>query len=185
MPIEIPLTHGKVALIDAEDLETVKDYVWKASRHQNMETGQVRWYAYTIIKRRHHRMHRIILKTNPLDEVDHKNHDGLDNRRENLRLITKRQNQQNARKRGGEAHSQYKGVSYFRPSYSRTNNPWIAYIIVDGKKKHLGCFATEASAAKAYNDAALLWFGDYASLNDIPTEILSGGLFGAVITASD
>lgn len=157
--IRIPLTQGKFALIDAADLPLVEGYTWYAQ--QNRGT----WYAATTTpivprkQRKHLSMHRLILGLDTGDpEVDHKNWNGLDNRRANLRIATGHQNQGNTRKSKAGLTSQYKGVSWDR-------GRWKAYIKMDGKHVHLGRFTSEIEAARAYNRAALEYFGEFANIN--------------------
>lgn len=90
---------------------------------------------------------------------DHINGDRLDNRRENLRVATHRQNVRNAKLRAGGS-SQYKGVAW-RP----TRSCWRARIRVDYKQIHLGHFGDEAAAARTYDTAARELFGEFANLN--------------------
>jgi hypothetical protein len=96
--IEIPLTHDRVAFIDDEDWELVKDYKW----HVNFDHGNE--YAKTSIKkadgkRTTLKMHRLILGlTDPSQHVDHKNHNGLDNRRENIHVCSIAENNRNKRR---------------------------------------------------------------------------------------
>ena len=103
-------------------------------------------------------MHGLIMPAPDGQFVDHINGNGLDNRRENLRLVTHQQNSFNQKHHGGS--SKFKGVSIDRISGS-----WRAYITVDGKRKHLGRHGTEIDAAKAYDMAAKEFFGEYAKLN--------------------
>jgi hypothetical protein len=109
-------------------------------------------------------MHRVILERHGYDltglNVDHQNHNGLDNRLINLRPATKSQNSQNRKKSLGL--SKYKGVSW----YSR-DHKWEAYIGIDSHLIHLGHFDNEQSAAEAYNQAAIGLFGEFACLNNI------------------
>jgi HNH endonuclease len=90
---------------------------------------------------------------------DHINGDRLDNRRENLRLVTKRQNNFNKKVRS-DSLTGIKGIT-------RCGNRWQALISSDGVKRYLGSFPTPYDAAVAYNQAALLYHGDYARLNDL------------------
>jgi hypothetical protein len=96
----------------------------------------------------------------PNEEVDHINGDGLDNRRENIRLASPTQNQQNKRKQSAPASSRYKGVT-FKTARGR----WEASIRVDGKNTFLGRFHDEEAAAHAYDAAARIHHGRFASLN--------------------
>jgi hypothetical protein len=101
-------------------------------------------------------MHRVILGLADGDptQVDHRNHDGLDNRRSNLRTATPPQNNGNQLKRKGTT-SKYKGVSRYK------GRRWRAAI----QRRHLGIFGSEEAAATAYNVAASEVFGEYAHLN--------------------
>ena len=95
--------------------------------------------------------------------VDHINHNGLDNRKDNLRFGTNQQNQQNSRSHKNSS-SQYKGVSlYKRPRSKR----WEAYITHKRKKTHIGYFTCAHEAALAYNKKAKELFGEYALLNEV------------------
>jgi hypothetical protein len=91
--------------------------------------------------------------------IDHINHNGLDNRKANLRLATPAQNSRN-RRPVGRGSSQYKGVSY-----RKTDGVFIADIRAGRKRIYLGCFKREIEAAKAYDTAAKKYHGEFASLN--------------------
>ncbi len=119
-------------------------------------------YAQTYKNGKHIAIHRVILERiigRPLEKgeyVDHRNNDGLDNRRENLRLAS---NSQNLANRGLNTNNKtgYKGVSW-----NTLCNKYEAYIRVQGKRKHLGLFDTAEEAHKAYCDAAKEHFGEFA-----------------------
>ena len=159
--LQIPLSQGYTALVDLSDRELVTQHNW----HAWARDGLV--YAVTNINRNSQRrqisMHRLILgiaDTNkPL--VDHINHNGIDNRRANLRLASSSQNNANQALSKGAKTSKYKGVSW----HSSTNK-WQASIRVKGKQTYLGLFTSEEKAAVAYNQAAIIHFGDFAFLND-------------------
>ena len=91
--------------------------------------------------------------------VDHKNRDSMDNRRVNLRFATKGQNNMNQSGRSA-ASSKYKGVSWYKPKKC-----WRGMIKVEGKNKSLGYFESEAEAAKAYDEAARKYHGEFAYQN--------------------
>jgi hypothetical protein len=150
--VEIPLTQGKVALIDDEDYDKIKDYKWYACRRRSVFVAQT-WDSKF--------MHRIIMDAKSGEMVDHINGDPLDNRRQNLRLVTNKQNLQNSCK-WTKGTSQYKGVSW-----QSTRHKWLAQIMVDGKVKFLGYHETELEAAKAYNEGAVKYFGEYANVNKL------------------
>ena len=100
--LTIPLTQGKVALVDAGDLPLIASHSWCAD--PSLHT----WYAQTRIAGRTIRMHLLLVGATGL-RIDHINGDGLDNRRSNLRLSTASQNNANQRPRGG--YSAFKGVT--------------------------------------------------------------------------
>jgi hypothetical protein len=95
-------------------------------------------------------------------EIDHKDGDGLNNQRSNLRLASKKQNQAN---RGAPTNNRsgYKGVS------ANGRGGWRASIFVDGKTRRVGDYDTPLEAARAYNQAALAAFGEFAKLNEVAT----------------
>ena len=111
-------------------------------------------------KRRNIIFHRELLKiTDSKLQVDHINHDGLDNRICNLRVATPLENQRNKRKIK-KASSAYKGVFF-----TKQDQVWNASIRHSGKRNYLGRFKTEEEAALAYNEAAKIHFGEFANLN--------------------
>jgi hypothetical protein len=159
-PIEIPLTKGKVALVDLSDahLATVK---WYASTDPTWKTSYAarrspRPNSTTIY------MHRVILEQmlgRPLkrtEDVDHISGDGLDNRRSNLRLASRAENQRN---RGAQRNntSGYKGVHFHRQ-----RQKWQAEIGIDGQDIYLGLFLTPEEAHAAYCEAAKRYYGKFA-----------------------
>ena len=156
--------HGeKTVLIDDEDYELIKDYTWHVRSHRYTFYATCR-HRCKDGKYRTVNMHRVIkgLKHKDGNIVDHKNRNGLDNRKENLRVCTNFENARNARKRKDGNTSKYKGVS-FRKSHDK----FLSRIQVDKKRIHLGYFKNEIEAAKAYNAAALKYHGEYAYLNAV------------------
>ncbi len=145
-----------LALVDAGDLERVADYQWRLLRGHN---GRLYAYATGLVY-----MHRLVLGTPPGYETDHINGDGLDNRRANLRVASCSQNSANAgkpRRPGGEpTSSTYKGVSW-----DRSRSRWQAKIEIDGRCHNLGRYDDEAEAARAYDVAAHVAWGEFARLN--------------------
>jgi hypothetical protein len=95
------------------------------------------------------------------EEGDHANRDRSDNRRCNLRPVTRRQNQCNVAKR------QSNTSGYIGAHWSREHKKWMCQISVNGKRKHLGYFANKEEAAKAYNKAARKYHGKFATLNEV------------------
>ena len=149
---------------DDQDEAIVSRHMW----HLVPSKGNT-YYTHTNMriddKRTKFYLHRLILGlTNPKIMVDHKNHNGLDNRRENLRVCNGSQNHGNEQIGKGYS-SRYKGVSLYKGPHSHLR-PWVARIQINKKRIYLGVFSTEEEAAQAYNTAALQYFGEFAFLND-------------------
>lgn len=146
--------RGRVALVDDEDYELVSRYRWYAIKSDD------RYYACssslpgTYPGRTHIRMH-MLLTGNAL--TDHKNGNGLDNQRENLRAATYTQNLMNQRVRS-DSTTGYRGVT-------REAHGWRAVVKANGVRKHLGYFSTPELAARAYDAAAVEMHGEFARLN--------------------
>lgn len=148
---KVPLTHGKFALVDDADHELVSAFPWRAVRVRHT------WYAETYVKGAREYLHRFLLCAAPGQRVDHRNGDGLDCRRRNLRPVTNALNQAN-RRRAWSA-SKYKGVT-------RRGERWRAYITIAGRFRSLGSHATAEEAARAYDRAAREAFGEFACTNE-------------------
>ncbi len=156
--MEIPLTQGKVAIIDRSDYDLVSPFKWCA-----IQDGD-RWYAVRmtyIPTKKTIRLHRFLLNSKSNEKCDHINYDGLDNRRSNLRIVTNSQNMMNQMKRSGTS-SRFKGVVWHK-----RDKIWEAYIRHNQRGIYLGRFSDEVEAAKAYNMAAIKYFGEYARLNQL------------------
>lgn len=153
--IEIPLSRGKVALVDDEDYALAAHRWYAVPKHR--AGGPPLWYAYL---RDGTFMHRLIMGAQPGQEVDHINHDGLDNRRGNLRLATRSQNMMNARPK--HALSKYKGVTFWRVAPHRAY--WRAQIKAGAVRRSAYC-QTERDAAISYNEMARELFGEFTYLN--------------------
>lgn len=157
--VKIPLTKGKFTIIDEEDFERVNQYKWQLTTSDGK-----RFYAKTTFwlnsKKQDLKLHRFILgfglgQRVPI--VDHKNSNGLDNRKENLRTCTLTQNAQHSTKPSKNA---YKGIY---PNH----NKWAARIKVNKKLIRKYQFNTPQEAAQWYNEMAIKHFGEFAKLNKI------------------
>ena len=166
---EISLANNKgVILVDDEDFEYLNQYSWYIRPNRNT------FYAETKIKQIPIRIHRLILKEYDKKVfIDHKDRNGLNNQKDNLRKATRTENNRN---RAKSKHSKwkYKGVknvsTYPSAKKHRCHNlkrPWQATIYNNRKRIFLGFFRTEDEAAIAYNNASLELFGEFACLNVI------------------
>lgn len=149
--IEIPLTKGKVAIIDEDDFVLVSLHDWW------LKTVDTHSYAETKVNGKNVTMHRLLLEPPKGIFVDHRDANGLNNRRNNLRLATPQQNCWNIRKYPGR---EYKGVSF-----RKDRGVYRAYITLHDTYQHLGHFSTAEEAAVAYDKAALKLFGEFANMN--------------------
>ena len=156
----VPLTQGKVTIVDEDDYDHLNKIRW-----QTRVQGENLFYAqaYKGKGETPKVMHRVImgLKMGDKLDVDHMNHDGLDNRKRNLRTCTRSQNNMNRLPQQGGA-SKYKGVVYHKGVAK-----WWARIKINRKTISLGLYNKESLAALAYNNAALKYFGEFAYLNVI------------------
>ena len=140
-----------------EDYPRLAPYRWRAKR------GRRTWYAVTTVKGQGKKgtvsMHRFILGEPEGRQVDHGDGNGLNNRRDNLRVCSNAQNAQNAGSKANNT-SGFKGVSW-----DRRRRRWQAHIRAYGKKIHLGGFDSPAAAANAYDREAIRRHGPFARLN--------------------
>lgn len=152
---ELTLTNGHVLLFDEEDSELISQHNWHAWRCRPTAP----YYAATNVKLSNGKktikyLHRLLAGESGM-EVDHRNGNGLDNRRSNLRISTRQQNAANiglskANKSG------YKGVCWIK----RRNSYKVTFQL-----KHLGYFKDAWEGAQAYNAAAIQTNGEFARLN--------------------
>lgn len=153
---KITLTKGLVATVDPEDYEWLRGFRWHAT------TSRGKTYAATTVNGKSVSMHRMIMNPPPGMQVDHKSKDRLNNRRDNLRLATARQNRHNtgpSRKRKGRPKSsQFVGVT-------RHGDKWKVKIKHEGVEHFLGYFDDEIEAALAWDAKAKELRGDFAYLN--------------------
>jgi hypothetical protein len=161
VPLHGKYARGRVALVDDEDYELVMQYRWHVTEAKRpRKQGVTEAGPYVVCQPRRGvsrvRMHTLITGWN---YVDHKDHDGLNNQRSNLREATASLNGANRRKMAGYS-SVFKGVSWLKKQ-----RIWVAKIRIDGQLRYLGRFRNEADAARAYDAAARAAWGEFAYLN--------------------
>lgn len=147
----ILLSAGQSTLVDVSDYDMLNQ--WKWTYHGN-------GYAYRKDNKKSVMMHNLLMNSPKGMDVDHINMDKLDNRRSNLRIVTRSQNMANCKAKGGS--SLYKGVYLVK-----TTGKWAACIHWNRKSMTLGHFVHENDAAKIYNNFARYFWGECARLNEI------------------
>jgi AP2 domain/HNH endonuclease len=147
----IPLTQSQIALVDDEDFERLNSFKWRVLHNHSGS-----FYAMCHIGNKNAYMHRMILKACRGQFVDHINHNGLDNRRKNLRIVSGTQNQMNGRRHTNNRSSGYKGT-YWDKSHKR----WYSNF----RNTHIGNYDSEIMAARAYDSAAYAFDPVHCLLN--------------------
>ena len=157
---EIPLTQGKVALVDDTDYEELNQYKWHACNWRG-DFYAMRHPPRVNGKQSTIQMSRQVLGLECGDrrQADHQNHNTLDNCQSNLRICTQQENLMNG-KPHSDSTSKFKGVSWHKQ-----HNKWHARIYINGKTKHLGLWDMEEVAALRYDMVAIREFGEFAYLN--------------------
>lgn len=157
MSKRIALTRNQFAVVDDSDYEWLSQWKWysdgRYAVHTDWRSGDSKKFS----------MHRVIMNAQPGEQVDHRNHDTLDNRRSNLRTATRSENQRNNKgaliKNGQPTTSIYKGVSRHR--YGK----WAVGLTVDHQQLHFGTYKNETVAARVHDAVASEYHGGFAFLN--------------------
>lgn len=157
MSKEIQLTKGCTTIVDDDVYEWASKFKWYSHRGYAYRGQWVPGENRTL----QIALHREIMIPEEGEYVDHINGNPLDNRRENLRIVSHQRNMFNMGCHR-DSTSRFKGV--YR---DKRRNLWAAQIAMNGKKKALGRFNTELEAAEAYNKEAILLFGTHARLNSL------------------
>lgn len=166
---EIPLTQGKVALVDDEDFNYLNQFKW----HYHHSKHGHGYGARGVNKNKQRKvflMHRVIMGVNQEMYIDHKNNNGLDNQKSNLRICTQSQNCMNKVQKKSTLTSKFKGVSVHTNTNPNPNRYYIARIKVNKKRIHKLFPPTkegEIQAAIWYNEMAKKHFGEFAVINVI------------------
>ncbi len=152
---------GLVTIIDEEDYKELVKYKWYPvvdPKNNTIYVSTTQDNHKTII------MHRFIMQLHGNNiknkMIDHEDHNGLNNQKENLRICTRSKNLQNSKKPKDAFTSKYKGVDF-----RKDRNKYRALIMLDKKKYFIGHFDNEEDAAKAYDSKAIELFGEFAYLN--------------------
>ena len=165
---QIALTQGKYAIVDVEDFAELNKYKWYA-----VNAGHTFYAVQSMYTENRKRiivkMHRQIMRPDKDTLVDHIYHNGLDNRRGNLRLATAEQNSWNRRIRKIRDSSKYIGVRW-----CKYHKKWRVSIRRNGRKEHLGYFDSETEVAKIYDAAAKKYRGEFAVSNFGPPNKFGG-----------
>lgn len=158
---EIPLSQGKVTIVDIKDFQYLNQFKWHGFQDPKNGIFYVARNIWKNNKRTTISIHREIMKSPKNMDVDHINGDGLDNRRCNLRICFHYQNMINRGKNINNT-SGYKGVFWHKKI-----KKWQSRIVKKYKPIHLGYFNSKEEAALAYNKGAIKYFRGFAQLNEM------------------
>lgn len=151
--IELSLNQGKTALVDDEDYLPVSQFKWYAAITKG------KWYVLSLTGHVHRKIHRFIMNAPPHLDVDHRDGNGLNNQRYNLRICARSGNSMNRSKPNNNT-SGFKGVSWHKD-----RNRYQAAIGLNGRLIYLGLFSDPVEGARAYDLAAVQYHGEFAKTN--------------------
>jgi hypothetical protein len=154
--------NGGYTLVDESDYEELSKYKWRKDTHKACHAKKfyvVRYHRREAQNWTRISMHRQILSAPKGLMVDHINHDGLDNRRANLRLCSNAQNQHNARAQVGTS-CKWRGVIYYKK-----NRKYLSSVICNKKRHYIGMSDCPDTLAMAWNEKARELFGEFAYQN--------------------
>ena len=161
---KIQVTQGNFALVDNADFKFLNQYRWCI-----LKSGNQLYARHSLPringKNKHILMHVLILDTPKGMDTDHKDGNGLNNQRKNLRICTRSENQRNRGVQKGNIAG-IKGVSLHRH-----NKKWTAQICLNKKKVYLGSFDTKEKAGDAYRRVCIKYHGEYAKMEPSPTPV--------------
>ena len=174
---QIPLSRGQFAIVDDEDYDhLVARGKWHCTR-----SGYAVRTEKQLGRKVYIFMHRLIVNAPKNKVADHIDRNSLNNQRSNLRICTQAENSRNATLSKNNT-SGFNGVTW-----CKSGKKWRVLIEVDRIKKNIGLFSCKVEAAKAYNEAAIKYHGEFAKINDIPKEYAifepnpSNGSFGWIV----
>ena len=161
----IPLTQRQFAIVDEEDFNRLSQFKWQACWMKNSHSYYAMRHTPTRggAKRRTILMSREIMGFPEGRMVDHRNHNTLDNRRENLRVATAEQNNRNAKIRIDNS-SGFKGVNYHK-----INRRWTATVRVNGIQTYLGSFVTKEEAVEVRRSVSEKLYGQFVNHGHLPS----------------
>jgi hypothetical protein len=156
---KISLTKGKYVIVDDEDYEYLNQFTWQLSKGHYTNYA-IRTYRKKACKRKTMRMHRVIMNPPSHLQIDHKDGNGLNNQKENLRICTQSQNIGNR----GVMKNNTSGVKGVH--WDKNAKKWRARLGMNGKRKCLGIYDDLDEAKDVYIKAAKEFFGEYYNDTD-------------------